>query len=81
MARKIYHFLIKLADFSDHFWQGGTSARRLRVETDEVADLLPNGRVVAKRIWSPNDFELPGDQHSREKSPVFGTILIIVKSQ
>lgn len=46
---------MKMADFSDHFWQSGTSARRLRVETDEVAELLPNGRVVAKRIWSPND--------------------------
>ena len=34
-------------------------ARRLRVESDDVVELLHNGRVVAKRIWSPYDFELP----------------------
>ncbi|MBP5300894.1 MAG: hypothetical protein J6Y80_05775 [Victivallales bacterium] len=34
-------------------------ARRLRVETEDVVELLLNGQVVAKRIWAPYDFALP----------------------
>ena len=35
-------------------------ATRLTVETEDVVELLRNGEVVAKRIWSPYEFDLTG---------------------